>query len=499
MRGFTTFFGKENGRTHYLYIAEEHPILDNFSFEKVELENEITITPENGEKLVAKKTNRKQNASNKKTMVAAGSTKGNLTAKGKPTPPEEKNNLTAVAVTQPASADNKQLTQILQEIQELKARITELEKTKNNPQQVQKLNQKLQVLEAQKAQLASPKSSTESSENSSRSKLANDTNPNKSASLNSPLIIIAGLVIFGISALAIEPPVLVNKQLLFMNKSEPIKVLTRQEEIELLQQAQKGKTQEERERAARLLVYYNQSFVKYVVKGFHYPQGEINSDELTAEGIISLPQAIKDFDLTKSENRLASYAATPKKKPTPVAEEEGEEGVEKKIPSRNFPTGIIYYDKDYQSGEKDDKATSLLDTLADDNEQIEQLIQQRETKRKIGDLLAHLEPHEELIVRLFFGIVPANLAQINRLVIEEKTKELKKFQSKEKSPLFAKCSQFFATPHKKEEVAQTLMNREFWEYFREFPELATKTQISRRGSSKTNFANQPVSAAEQKK
>jgi len=303
-----------------------------------------------------------------------------------------------------------------------------------------------------------------------------------------------------------------------MNKSEAIKVLTREEEIELLQQAQKGKTQEEREKAARLLVYYNQSFVKYAVKGSHYPQNEISSDELTAEGIITLPQSIKDFDLTKSENRLASYAgyrinqsirsfikksqllpqATPKKKPSPAPEEEGEEA-EKKIPNRNFPSGIIYYDKDYQGGEKDDKATSLLDTLADENEQIEGLIQQRETKRKTNDLLAHLEPHEELIIRLFFGIVPTNLAQINRLIVEEKAKDLKKFKGKEKEKLFEKCSQFFATPHKKEEVAQTLMNWEFWEYFREFPELVVKTQISRRGGLKANLSNQPISSTEKKK
>jgi len=84
MRGFISFFGKENGRTHYLYVAEEHPILDNFSFEKgfylidtnvpieknspqywstggednphnfhkfIELENKITITPQNKEKI----------------------------------------------------------------------------------------------------------------------------------------------------------------------------------------------------------------------------------------------------------------------------------------------------------------------------------------------------------------------------------------------------------------------------------------------------------------
>ncbi|CAH1767171.1 12248_t:CDS:2 [Entrophospora sp. SA101] len=227
-----------------------------------------------------------------------------------------------------------------------------------------------------------------------------------------------------------------------MNKNDAIKVLTREEEVKLLRQAQKGKTQAERERAARLLVYYNQSFVKYMVKGFHYPQGEISSDELTAEGVISLPQAIKDFDLAKSENRLASYAGE-------------EEGTERKIPTKTPSTGIVYYDRDYQTGEKDDKTTSLLDTLADGDEKMEQQIQQRETKRKINDLLACLEIHEELIVRLFFGIVPTNSSQIDRLATKEKAKELKK-------------------PKK---------------YFREFPESAAKPQTSRRGYQPEDFAD----------
>ena len=286
-----------------------------------------------------------------------------------------------------------------------------------------------------------------------------------------------------------------------------------------MRQAQKGKTQAERERAARLLVYYNQSFVKYMVKGFHYPQGEISSDELTAEGVISLPQAIKDFDLAKSENRLASYAGywvhqrirsfikrsqllpqiTPKKKPQ--IPEGGEEGTERKIPTKTPSTGIVYYDRDYQTGEKDDKTTSLLDTLADGDEKMEQQIQQRETKRKINDLLACLEIHEELIVRLFFGIVPTNSSQIDRLATKEKAKELKKPKSKnkEKTSLFEKYSKFFATPLKREEVAQTLLNSEFWEYFREFPESAAKPQTSRRGKPKTKLVKQTIDFDEQKK
>jgi len=101
--------------------------------------------------------------------------------------------------------------------------------------------------------------------------------------------------------------------------------------------------------------------------------------------------------------------------------------------------------------------------LADGDEKMEQQIQQRETKRKINDLLACLEIHEELIVRLFFGIVPTNSSQIDRLATKEKAKELKKPKSKnkEKTSLFEKYSKFFATPLKREEVAQTLLNSEF--------------------------------------
>lgn len=33
MRGYTTFSGKQNGRGYGLCIAENHPILDSFSFQ----------------------------------------------------------------------------------------------------------------------------------------------------------------------------------------------------------------------------------------------------------------------------------------------------------------------------------------------------------------------------------------------------------------------------------------------------------------------------------
>jgi len=94
-----------------------------------------------------------------------------------------------------------------------------------------------------------------------------------------------------------------------MNKIADIKTLTHQEEIELLCQAKEGKTRQEREKATRLLVYYNRSFVKYLVGGYYYLQNEISSEDLVTEGSIALLQAIREFDLSKAkEYRLASYA-----------------------------------------------------------------------------------------------------------------------------------------------------------------------------------------------
>lgn len=94
-----------------------------------------------------------------------------------------------------------------------------------------------------------------------------------------------------------------------MSKIARIKTLTHQEEIELLRQAKEGKTKREREEAIRLLIYYNQSFVKYLVGGYHYPQNEINSEDLVDEGSVGLLPAIEKFDLSRAEKyRLASFA-----------------------------------------------------------------------------------------------------------------------------------------------------------------------------------------------
>ena len=292
-----------------------------------------------------------------------------------------------------------------------------------------------------------------------------------------------------------------------MKKTEKIEVLTRQEEIELLRKAQKGKTRQERLKATRLLVYYNQSFVKYMVKGFYYPQGEISPDELMAEGIISLPQAIKDFDLRKLDNRLASYAGywvqqgirkfikesqlLPQAKPKSVSPSlEEEEKPEKKKPTNQASWAIVYYDKDYQDRERgDDKATLLLDTLADDgNEHFEkEEIQKQERRKKIDNLLSRLKPHQELIVRLFFGLFPANWEQIIRLLNKKKLQGVTlKSKDPKNSPIYQKYSKFFAFPRQKEEVAHLVLSAEFWEYFPEFPEITESEKVPRSSKSQSS-------------
>lgn len=97
-----------------------------------------------------------------------------------------------------------------------------------------------------------------------------------------------------------------------MNKTASIKNLTHEEEIELLYQAKKGKTQAERDKATRLLIHYNRPFVKYLIGGYTYSQSEfISSDELVTEGDIAILKAIKEFDLSRAKKcRLASYASS---------------------------------------------------------------------------------------------------------------------------------------------------------------------------------------------
>ncbi|CAG8801140.1 3307_t:CDS:2, partial [Racocetra persica] len=172
---------------------------------------------------------------------------------------------------------------------------------------------------------------------------------------------------------------------------------------------------------------------------------------------------------------------------------------------------IVYYDKDYHSAEKEDKTTSLLDTLSDGGEQqIEQQIQQEEIKIKVNKYFSRLEFHEELIIRLFFGIEPKEPDledQIIRLATEEKVKELKKIKKRKIPsdeagkvyPLLEKYRKFLAVSRQKEEVIQEFMQLEFWEYFHEFPEFSLKPESSRRGGTKKTKLTEAKQTTEQEK
>ena len=63
----------------------------------------------------------------------------------------------------------------------------------------------------------------------------------------------------------------------------------------------------EGKKAIRFLLHYNQNLVKYIVKGYSSFNRKVDHEELTAEGISSLPKAIEKFDLN-SKNRFATYA-----------------------------------------------------------------------------------------------------------------------------------------------------------------------------------------------
>jgi hypothetical protein len=147
--------------------------------------------------------------------------------------------------------------------------------------------------------------------------------------------------------------------------------------------------------------------------------------------------------------------------------------------------------------------------LTDDSEQqVEQQIQYEENKIKVNELISHLEYHEEVIIRLFFGIAPANLKQISRLATDEKVKELKRIKTKKNAlsgeekphPLLEKYREILTVPRKKEEIVQEFMRPELWEYFRQFPELALKTESFRKTSAKKLAeAKQTIDPTEQKK
>lgn len=274
-----------------------------------------------------------------------------------------------------------------------------------------------------------------------------------------------------------------------------IATLSHEEEIKLLWKAKKGKTKNEREKAIRSLIYYNQSFVKYLVRGVYYPQNEMSAEDLVNEGSIALIEVIKNFDLSEAKKyRFATYAGywvrqriqnlikrnqifsqPPKIK---IPEQDGDDRDETSKQRKTW--GIIYYDQVYQDSEKSDKMISLLDTLVDEDESTEMQIQQRDIKNQVNNLLSGLDVKDNLLIRLSFGIAPLSLSQLYPLASEEKKKELKKlmksggktkenfFSNQRNNHLVQKYLEILSVPRKKEEVAQLINKLEFWEYFTSF-------------------------------
>src|SRR4051812_29071659 len=86
---------------------------------------------------------------------------------------------------------------------------------------------------------------------------------------------------------------------------EQLKTELKKKEKELQKMGEK-KIREGKE-AARFFLHYNQNLVKYITKGYSSFGRKIDHEELTAEGISSLPKAIEKFELN-SKNRFATYA-----------------------------------------------------------------------------------------------------------------------------------------------------------------------------------------------
>src|SRR3954447_12221212 len=96
-----------------------------------------------------------------------------------------------------------------------------------------------------------------------------------------------------------------------MTINEKIPTLNREQELKLLKAAKNSKNKVEKNRAIRLLIAFNQPFVKYIVHGYSYSRKEIDPRDLVHQGIEATLQAIGNFDLVKAEKfnyRFATYA-----------------------------------------------------------------------------------------------------------------------------------------------------------------------------------------------
>src|SRR3954447_1481026 len=77
-----------------------------------------------------------------------------------------------------------------------------------------------------------------------------------------------------------------------LEEIKELKIELKKKEKELEKMGEKKVT--EGSNAIRFILYYNQNFVKYLAKGYY--SGKVDLEELTFEGIASLPKAIEKYD-----------------------------------------------------------------------------------------------------------------------------------------------------------------------------------------------------------
>ncbi|WNE41564.1 MAG: RNA polymerase sigma factor RpoS [Mycoplasmataceae bacterium] len=222
--------------------------------------------------------------------------------------------------------------------------------------------------------------------------------------------------------------------------NEKIVTLKPKEELEFLKIAKFG-SGKQKEAALMSLIYYNQNLVKYIVKGYSYLQGQVDHEDLIAEGTIALAKAIDKFDVN-SKNRFATYAGywirqyiqsfihkdqlinqpTDQKKQKDENDLDSDQNGDSKFVRERF--NVIYYDREYQSGDKDNKSYSLVDILSEGNDNIDKQIHKSDIKVHVNDLLSSLESLEDLTVRLYYGIIPISLNQVYHISNEKEKEEL---------------------------------------------------------------------------
>ncbi len=87
---------------------------------------------------------------------------------------------------------------------------------------------------------------------------------------------------------------------------------------------------------------------------------------------------------------------------------------------------MLYYDREYQSGDKDSKSYSLVDILSEGSDNISEQVHRSDVKMHVNEVLSTLEPTENLTIRLYYGIVPLKLKQLFQIASENEKEELVK-------------------------------------------------------------------------